>query len=118
MWARILNALIGVWLMASPAVLGFTGSTRINNLIIGPLAASMAIIAIWETTRGLRWVNVVFGGWMLLAPWILGYGDWIARGNSLLAGVLLIIFGLIKGEVSGNYGGGWSYLFRSGDERV
>jgi hypothetical protein len=50
MWAQLINALLGMWLMAAPAVLGYIGPARTNDRIIGPLAAGAALIAIWETT--------------------------------------------------------------------
>ena len=51
--------------MASPAVLDYADPARANDRIIGPLVASMAIIAIWDITRPLRWVNVILGAWLL-----------------------------------------------------
>ena len=71
--------------MASPAVLDYADPARANDRIIGPIVASMATIAIWEVTRPLRWVNVVLGAWLLIAPWLLGHLP-DARWNSLAAG--------------------------------
>ena len=100
--------------MASPSVLGFEDAARTNTLIVGPIAVSMAVIAIWEIGRELRWVNVVIGAWLLVSPWILGY-ETEPLINSLVSGVLLIGLSLIRGEVSGRYGGGWKSLIREED---
>ena len=114
MWSQMAAAAVGLWLMTSPSVLGFDGAARTNTLIIGPIALSMAVIAIWEIGRELRWVNVAIGAWLLVSPLILGY-ETEPLINSMVAGVLLIGFSLIRGTVSGKYGGGWKSLIRDED---
>ena len=112
MWAQIINAALGIWLMAAPAVLDYSGAADTNSRIIGPIAATFAIIAIWECTRGLRWVNVVVGLWLLMAPWVLGYDELAPRIDDRIVGGLLILFGLVKGKISHRFGGGWLSLFK------
>lgn|SRR5688500_4133006 len=111
MWTHLLTALIGIWLMASPAVLSYADLARANDRIIGPIVASMAMIAIWEISRPLRWVNVILGAWLLIAPWLLGY-RLDARWNSLAAGALILAFSLVKGKRTHKVGGGWSALWK------
>ena len=74
MWARILTAALGIWLMAAPAVLGYDRPASADDRIVGPLAAAFAIVAIWEVTRPLSWMNLLLGLWLIVAPWLLGYG--------------------------------------------
>lgn len=72
MWAYILNALLGIWLMAAPAALHYAGVASVNDRIVGPVATECAIIAISEVTRPVRWGNVALGLWLVIAPWIYG----------------------------------------------
>lgn len=111
MWPRLLTALAGIWLMASPAVLDYADPARANDWIIGPIVASMAIIAIWEITRPLRWVNVILGAWLLMAPWLLGHLP-DARWNSLAVGALVLACSLVRGHRTHQVGGGWSSLWK------
>ena len=111
MWAHLLTAVTGIWLMASPAVLDYADPARANDRIIGPIVASMATIAIWELTRPLRWVNVILGTWLLIAPWLLGHPP-DARWNSLAAGALILACSLVKGNRTHRVGGGWSSLWK------
>ena len=111
MWAPLLTALTGIWLMAAPAVLDYADPARANDRIIGPIVASMAIIAVWELMRPLRWVNVVLGAWLLIAPWLLGHAA-DARWNSLAAGALVVALSLVKGRRTREVGGGWSSLWK------
>lgn len=96
--------------MAAPAVLGYAGPASINDRVVGPLAASIATIAIWEATRSLRWVNFALAVWLLLAPLILRYDGPAARLNSLTVGFLMVLCALVRGKVKGRFGGGWSSL--------
>jgi hypothetical protein len=111
MWAQLLNVMLGVWLMAAPAVLGYSGPAAVNGYIVGPVAASFAAVALWEATRPLRWVNLALGLWLLAAPWALGHG-WIALANSTAVGVLLLGFSLVPGPRRHRIGGGWASLWK------
>lgn len=116
MWIRLINAALGIWLMAAPDVLQYSAPARTNDRIVGPIAATFAIIAIWEVTRGLRWVNVPLGVWLVVAPLILGYAQTGAIINSLIVGVVLASMAMLGGSVSKQFGGGWSALWRSNAE--
>jgi hypothetical protein len=111
MWARIINALLGIWLMAAPAVLDYGGLAATNHRIVGPIAASLAIIAIWEIARPLRWANLPLGLWLIVSPLALG-GASVAAITSLLSGVALALLALVRGKVEQQVGGGWSALWR------
>ncbi|WP_439880030.1 SPW repeat domain-containing protein [Pontibacter sp. MBLB2868] len=113
MWAQIINAILGLWLMASPGIFGYQGVVADNNHIVGPIIASFAIISWWEATRVVRLYNLPLGFWLLLAPWVLGYESTTTIVNSMLVGVLVICFAFVKGKVEGTYGGGWKSLWQS-----
>jgi hypothetical protein len=113
MWAQVAAMLVGVWLMAAPAVLGYTGPARTNDHVVGPLAATFACVAIWEATRPVRWANLVLGAWLVLAPWWLGY-DRVAAANSVTAGVALVTLSVVRGRLKHRFGGGWSALWVRG----
>lgn len=114
MWGQIINVVLGLWLMAAPAVLGYGGAAADNDRVVGPIAATFAAIAISEATRGARWANVPLGLWMLAGPWLLG-GPTPAIVNGLLVGLALIGFALVKGRFTATYAGGWSALIHGHD---
>lgn len=111
MWPRAIAALLGAWLMAAPAVLGYGDPARTHDYIVGPIVLSTAIIAMSEATRPLRWVNAAAGAWMLVAPFVLGFAA-VARLNALVTGALLLVCALVRGSVQSDFGGGWSMLWR------
>lgn len=110
-WARLLNTAIGLWLMAAPAVLGYGGPADTLHRIVGPVAATFAIIAIWEATRELRQLNALAGAVLLIGPLLLGFGG-AAMVNSLVCGILLITISRVKGEIEESFGGGWKVLWK------
>jgi hypothetical protein len=113
MWAQIINTLLGIWLMASPAILGADKTIADNDHIIGPIIASFAVISWWEATRVVRLYNIPLGAWLLLAPWILGYDSTTSIINDMLVGTLVISLSLVKGKITDTYGGGWSAIWKS-----
>ena len=117
MWARLLNAGLGIWLMAAPAVLGYGGDARIVHRILGPIAASAAIIAIWQATRPMRHLNLALGGILLLTPWVLGSST-TATVNSIAVGIAMIGLSRIRGRVDQRLGGGWAALWRGEDPLI
>src|SRR5690606_3775586 len=107
MWAQVINALLGVWLMAAPAVLGYGAPAATNDRIVGPVAASFAVIAWWQATRPTRWVNLPLGLWLVAAPFVLGYDATAPLVNSLVVGAALAALSLVRGTVDARFGGGW-----------
>jgi hypothetical protein len=111
MWARITSALLGVWLMAAPAVLRYAGAARTSDRVAGPVAASIAVVAIWDVTRPVRWANLLVAGWLVIAPLVLSYHG-VAAVNSVSVGLLLAALTFVRGRVEQRFGGGWSALLR------
>jgi len=97
--------------MGSPAVFGYSEPLATSDYIAGPLVASVAIMAIWEVVRELRWLNVAVGTWIVIAPWVLR-GPTAAAVNGLLTGTFIAVLALTRGSVRSRYGGGWAAVFR------
>jgi hypothetical protein len=110
MWARVASVLLGLWLMAAPAVLGYGRLAADNDHVIGPLVVAFATVAMSAVLRSLRWVSVALGGWLLLGPWLLGHPP-LALVNDLVVGLLLIALAFVRGSVGDQLGGGWAALF-------
>lgn len=95
--------------MAAPSILDYGDPARANDWIVGPLAASLSIIAVSAITRGLRWLTLPLGLWQLVAPWLLGFGT-AATINATLIALVLIACPLLGQAAITRYGGGWSSL--------
>ena len=117
MWAQLANATLGIWLLAAPAVLGYGDPARTSDRIVGPVAASLAAIALWEVTRPVGRANLALALWLLVAPWLLGYPV-VATVNSTLVALMLGALSLVPWTYRpGRFGGGWSAVWRPGAAR-
>lgn len=115
--AQILILAAGVWVMASPAVLGYGSPASTSNRIVGPLLITVGGIAAWEHVRGIRWAALPVAAWMVIAPWILGFPT-DATISSLVVAAIVTVLTLISGATNGNYGGGWSSLWSDGQRQA
>jgi uncharacterized membrane protein len=111
-WNHGLVALLGLWLMAAPDVMQYEGPERMNDHIVGPLLFSAAIIAVAETTRSVRWINVALGGWLMLAPIVLGYEPLHIGVRSSLIGIAILALSFLKRPPGERLGGGWSRVWK------
>lgn len=116
MWAAIINVLIGIWIMVSPGLLHFEKTSAHNHYVIGPLIITMAVAAIWEVNRSVRYFNLLAGLWLVISPFILSYQQQDVIWISVVSGLLIAVFSLIEGKTTHQYGGGWRILFE-GDRR-
>ncbi|HXH81352.1 MAG TPA: hypothetical protein VNN07_00320 [Candidatus Tectomicrobia bacterium] len=106
----------GIWLMVAPVVLGYGEPASANDRIVGPLVASIAIVAMWEVVRGLRWLNVPLAAWLVAAPWVLEYPA-AAAASTVLTGLAIGGLACLGGRVTQQFGGGWRSLGAPGRER-
>jgi hypothetical protein len=111
MWAQIINMVLGVWVTAAPAVLGYGRPASMSDHIVGPLVATFACIAIWEVVRPVRWLNVPLGLWLVAAPWLLDHPP-SGQLNSMLTGTAIAALSCFGRTIQQRFGGGWSVLWR------
>jgi hypothetical protein len=110
MIAQVVAAGIGMWLMAAPAAIGYEGTAAADvDRILGPIAASIAIIAIFQATRNVRRANFLLAGLLLLAPFALGY-PLAAAVNSVACGLIIGGLSFVRGRITKANGGGWRAL--------
>lgn len=118
MWPRIINTILGLWLMIAPGIFQYSSAAADNGHIAGPIIVTFSIVAIWEATRVVRKWNLPVGIWLLAAPWILGYDNTIAIISDMGVGVLVLIFASIQGKITQKFGGGWSSLWQKNPEHI
>ena len=102
-WNLMASAAIGLWLMFAPAMLGNTDRAADNDHLIGALIITFAVIAMAEVARPARLLNVAFGLWLIVAPWIVAGASPVGRWNDVVAGVVIIALSLRRGAVSERY---------------
>lgn len=110
-WNLAAGALIGAWLMAAPSLLGASGFAADSTHIAGALVVTVAIVAMAEPARLVRFGNVMLGLWLMIAPWLIHGGSSAWRWSSIFAGLLLVVLSIPRGRVDDRYGG-WQRWIR------
>jgi hypothetical protein len=103
-WQLFVSAALGLWLMAVPAVFHTTGAAADSDHIVGAFAVTTAVISMAEVVRAARYLNVLFGVWLIVAPWLLSGSSAGARVNNVITGVALVLLTFPRGEVHERYG--------------
>jgi len=92
-WLDWLLLLLGAWLIVSPWVLAFSGGRGPafwNTVIMGIAVAVFAIAVVSEAHRWEEWVSLIFGAWLLIAPFVLGFSSMTAAAwNSVILGIVI-----------------------------
>lgn len=110
MIGRIACMLLGAWLMMAPAVLGFDGTSRIADRVIGPLIIALSLVACHESTRRLRWLVALLGIGLAVSAGVLDPQALVSRINSLDVGLLLIGGACVPLGRKEPQAGGWQGL--------
>jgi hypothetical protein len=115
MSAQLAAAAIGIWLMAAPTVLGYSGIASMIEHIAGPIIAAIAIVAASECTRGVRWANVAVASMLIVAPLWFDHAR-AATFNSLVSGAAVAVLSTLRSEGRTRFGGGWRVLLKGGGD--
>lgn len=106
-WTLAASMAIGVVLMLSRLLFGTGGSMANSDHVIGALTITCAIIATAEVARTIRLINVAFGAWLVLAPYLLDGGSILSAVTSVVLGVALAGLSLPRGQRSREHYASW-----------
>lgn len=100
-WSSGTNLLSGLWLLAAPFVLGYSdvGAALSNDLIVGIVVMTLAAIRAARPAQGpgMSWTNALLGAWLVIAPFLLGYGDLgAAVANDIIVGLVVLTVGSVS----------------------
>ena len=112
-WTSGVNIVAGLWLIIAPFVLGYDEirAALWNDVVIGIIVAAFAVARVARPLMNpsLSWINAVLGLWLIVAPFVLGYGrvveaealaaegavgaGQIAMWNDIIVGVIILVLG-------------------------
>jgi hypothetical protein len=90
-WQDVASLLVGVWLILSPFVLGFTGAAVWITIALGLGVILFAVEALVIPSYLEEWGEMLLGLSLVLAPWMIGYETSAATISSAVAGFLVIV---------------------------
>ncbi len=75
-WQDLVNMLLGLCLAIAPWVMGFDTMTSptLNAVAAGLALVALAMGALMMPRAWEEWGEAAMGLWMVLSPWILGFG--------------------------------------------
>lgn len=103
-WGLTASLFIGTCLLFIPYLTGMSGFAADSNFLVGALVITVAAIAYAEVMRSARYLNVLFGAWLLLSPWFFDAISASGQWATALSGLLLIPLSLPLGEIRDSYG--------------
>ena len=109
MWGRVVEIILGAWLLLSPWIWGHYPSNPglwRNDVISGGAVIGLAVLSFWPF-RGLGFLRYAHLGNLLVASWVAGFsyvssGHPAAAGyqNALLTGLTLLLVAIIPNDAS------------------
>jgi len=112
---HLVGVAIGLWLMASPAAIGFAGYARADMRITGPIVVVLSVLAIWPATRWFARLNAFAGGWMMIGP-ILLQAEHLLLFSIILLGAVVVSLAVFPGSAERQIGGGWIGILGPGSD--
>lgn len=97
-WNLFLSVIVGLCLMAAPALFRLQGVARDSDPIAGALAIVVSVVSMAEGFRGARRLNCLLGIWMLAQLFWLD-STFAASIYHALAAALLILLSFRKGTI-------------------
>jgi nucleoside-diphosphate-sugar epimerase/uncharacterized membrane protein len=106
-WTLQASIGIGAFLMLTRLVFGTSGSMANSDHVVGALTITVAIIATAEVARPLRFINALFGAWLVAAPWFLSGANATASWVSVALGLALVAVSLPRGKRTREHYASW-----------
>ena len=93
---------LGVFLILTPWTFGFTAATVAsgNAWISGAVIGLVSIAAIVALAEWEEWVSLVFGLWVAISPWLLGYQATVISAMRANAAIGIAIVLLAAAELA------------------
>lgn len=103
-WASGINLLLGLWLVVAPWVVDVSSQDKAawSQVVVGAAIALIAFVRISapENSASLSLINVILGGWLMVAPFVLRSNGTMKADailwNGILVGVTVVVLGLIS----------------------
>lgn len=103
-WTLVIVTALGLSLAFVPLVFGLQKPASDPPHLLGLLVVTFAVIAMGEPVRALRFVNVLLGVGIAIAPWLLGQASLAAKLVELALGLAIAVLSIPRGPKKEQYG--------------
>ena len=104
MWPRVIEGMLGCWLLVTPLV--FRGTAAVEDyttsaLVSGAVVIVMALLSFWEPTRLARFATLGVSLWLALHGYFAAERPGPpAAQNEIMIGLTLLLFAIIPNDAS------------------
>lgn len=91
-WRDAINLVLGIWLIVSPLALAYTAQAAPawNAYVVGVVIAVLSAAALWQFQKWEEWLSAVFGAWLVISPWVLGFSaSQVRTWNQIVVGIIV-----------------------------
>jgi uncharacterized membrane protein len=106
-WTLAVSVVLGMALMFTRLIFGTEPPMADSDHLVGALIVTVAVSAMAEAGRPLRFINVAFGMWLIVAPWVLEGATMAAAIAGIAVGIAVIALSLRRGRRSAEHYGSW-----------
>lgn len=92
----VANVILGLFLLVSPWIVGYSGQPAQNAVISGLVIAGLSIAALAAFAQWEEWLNLLLGLWVLASPWVLGFQGTTAATVHIAVGILVAALAAIE----------------------
>jgi len=91
------NVLLAVVLFAAPWLFKLTNSTaRLDFWVCSAAVVAISLAAIFAYANWEEWVNLLFGIWLIVSPWVLGFSQMRATHFAVGIGALIAFMAILE----------------------
>src|SRR5687767_3491073 len=102
MWGRVLEVMLGLWLVLSPFIFRHDPADRplwVSDFACGAAMVLLALLSFWQATRYAHLLQLAVAGWLVGFGYFYG-GYPAAPGyqNDIFVGLTLVLLAIIPNE--------------------
>lgn len=110
-WTLTASVGIGACLLAAPLLSVSSPPLAHSDHIAGCLVIVIAVTALAEVARPVRFLNITLGLWVAASPFVLTGAEMSAAAIfDIVAGLGLVLLSLPRGKLSGQHYGSWDRM--------
>lgn len=96
MWARIVEVLLGIWLLLSPLMIGSAvGNGFASDLVCGVAAIALALLSFSGRFRRAHFLILLVAAWLVATGYMAGHPAPPVAQSRIITGLLLAMFAII-----------------------
>jgi hypothetical protein len=95
-WQDWANLILGAWVLVSPRVLDYAGTTAaLNAYVMGAGIVVFALIAAYMPKAWEEIINMLLGVWLVVSPFVLGFSAMTGIAlHTVVVGILATAFAI------------------------